>query len=179
MATRAPFLINEGAEVYDFGETNVPRILERYRGQFEGGIHEPSGKLIVTDTGNRDYTLAREAFVKNEVDFLWAVAKEKLVPSSEKDQAVWVGQWVRHYENHGNDGLYVRVTEDSIALARDLTLGFRETPSGWFYEWKKNRGYSEGRMEIKRGIPLVEVIKASDLCTEFEKALDRRLPHYA
>jgi len=172
----APFLINEGANVSDYGDGNIARVLKTYRAQFEGGIHEPSGNQIVTSSGNRDYTLAREAFV-DEVRMIWKISGEKLVPGNEHDQTVFVGRWKRR---PGNNGIYVRVTEDSIALARDLSLGFREAPGGWFYEWGKTRhGNPEGRMETKGQIPLAEIVQAAGLCTEFEEALERNLPHYA
>ena len=95
---KPPFkLLNEGADVsYILHEhskqislgtgdytpdSDIKRVLKTYRAQFEGGIHVPSGNQIVTSAGNRDYTLAREAFVDN-VLMIWKISGERLVPGT-------------------------------------------------------------------------------------------------
>jgi len=138
-----------------------------YKGHVDSFLDGHKGGLHTFEV---DYAMGRQHFLKNEVELLWEAEQEKLVPSGEMEDLVFIGRWQKHPESD----LYVRVSRTAIALAKDLQ-GFRDSP--WFYVW--HRDNFSRRFETQGGISLTELTKATGLVADFDQTLKDSMPVYS
>ncbi len=145
-------------------------------GTAQSFLNEYASRRDIGNSSLRDGVIARQQFI-HQVKFIWTAEPEFLVPSSKSiDEVVFIGSWQKHPES----GLYVRLSRESIALAKEFPDILRREPNSiWFYEWRPELGGTKRKFEVKGGMSLAELVKASGLVMDFDNTLKNCEPYYA
>ena len=177
-----PLTVNEKAMVDPYQTGSIEKFFDDCADQFVKSEQERPGGMppvltlhqdIPNAQARRDFVSAQRRFVDDQVELLWVIRNEGLVPGSTSPETVYAGRWTKHPE----DGLYVRVSADNVTLAK--AGNERRNIGNWY-----NRCFAteivkvNSLFEVQGALPPGELVKASGLVYDFSRELGGEMPEY-
>jgi len=182
MTYERPLTVNAEAIIDPYQEGSIEEFFENCDSRFIKSRDKRDGRLpvitlhqdIPNAQARHDFVSAQKRFVNDQVELLWVIQNEGLVPGSTSSETVYAGRWKKHPE----DGLYVRVSADNVTLAKAGEE--RRNAGNWYNRCFGTRVEKIGSLfELQGGLSPGELVKASGLVYDFNQEVGSCMPFYA